>query len=82
MAKSFKKNVHFLSKDTLILLTKIDKWLIGEINKQKQTKASHIKLTLMKLRLQIDRIINRGWYNEIEKELLNDIRKEYINHIK
>lgn len=82
MAKSFKKNVHFLSKDTLILLTKIDKWLIGEINKQKQTKVSHIKITLMKLRLQIDRIINRGWYNEIEKELLNDIRKEYINHIK
>lgn len=61
-----------LNKDTLILLGKIDKWLLNEyVN-------SHNKEVVLKSREVISNIMNRGYYNEHEQDLLNELRSQWI----
>lgn len=62
-----------LNRDTLILLNKIDKWLKDEYSN------THNEEVVLKTREYITTIMNRGYYNQQEQELLNELRSQYIN---
>jgi len=61
-----------LNKDTLILLGKIDKWLRDEYANNQNNDV------VLKSREVISKIINRGYYNEHEQDLLNELRSQWI----
>jgi|DEB0MinimDraft_10_1074344.scaffolds.fasta_scaffold45492_5 hypothetical protein len=61
-----------LNKDTLILLGKIDKWLRDEYANSQNNDV------VLKSREVISKIINRGYYNEHEQDLLNELRSQWI----
>ena len=61
-----------LNKDTLILLGKIDKWLRDEYANSQNNDV------VLKSREVISKIINRGYYNEHEQGLLNELRSQWI----
>ena len=61
-----------LNKDTLTLLHKIDVWL------KDKYQNSHNEEVILKTREKISSIMNRGYYNEPEKDLLNELRSQYL----
>lgn len=62
-----------LNKDTIILLSKIDKWLRDDYTN------GHNNEVVLKTREVISKIIKRGYYNEQERDLLNELRSQYIS---
>jgi len=66
---------HFkLHKDTIILISKIDKWLRDEYSN------GHNSEVVFKTREVITKIMKRGWYSEQEREFLNELRSQYISN--
>lgn len=70
---------HQLTHETAVLLGRIEKWLKRETDKQ---FIKSKKSLIMKTRILIDRILVKGYYSEEEKELLNELRRQYIKNIK
>lgn len=62
-----------LNKDTIILLSKIDKWLRDDYTN------GHNNEVVLKTREVISKIMKRGYYNEQERDLLNELRSQYIS---
>jgi len=73
--KAGMKKYH-LAEDTIRLLVKIKKWLVNETFQEKNKKR---KISLVATRLKLDNILNRGYYTNDERELLNELRERYIN---
>ena len=61
-----------LNRDTIILLTKIDKWLRDEYSNGLNDDV------VLKTREFITRVIKRGYYNQNEQDLLNELRSQWI----
>ena len=64
-----------LNRDTIILLTKIDKWLRDEYANGLNDDV------VLKTREFITRVIKRGYYNKNEQDLLNELRSQWISSI-
>lgn len=74
-----KKSVHYpLDKEQVKLLKQLDSWLIDNI----LTQGSEAENMVMKLRERITKIENRGYYDTGEKELLNELRYQYLEDLK
>jgi len=69
---------YHLSEDTIKLLVKIKKWLKNETI---QSKSKQRKISLVATRITLDSVLNRGYYTNDERELLNELRERYIKHI-
>ena len=63
-----------LNRDTIILLTKIDRWLRDEYTNGYNDDV------VLKTREFITTVINRGYYNKTEQDLLNELRTQWINY--
>lgn len=59
-----------LHNDTARLLVEIDKWLTHE--------TSNSQIPLLKTRFLVKNILTRGYYSLDEQEILNELRKHYI----
>ena len=68
-----------LNTKSLKLLNKLDKWLIDNMY---NTGALGGEDLVMKLRETITKIEERGYYTDLERELLNEIRSQYNVEIK
>ena len=67
-----KSKINNLNRDTLILLSKIDKWLRDEYTNGLNDDV------VLKTREFITRVTKRGYYNEHEQDLLNELRSQWI----
>ena len=65
-----------LNRDTIILLTKIDRWLRDEYTN------GHNDDVVLKTREFITMVIDRGYYNKTEQDLLNELRAQWIKYKK
>mgnify|MGYP000235618367 CR=1 FL=1 len=61
-----------LNRDTILLISKIDKWLRDEYNNGLNDDV------VLKTREFITRVIKRGYYNQNEQDLLNELRSQWI----
>lgn len=60
----------------MLLLATIDKWLREEYSNGKNDSV------IIKSREQIEKIIKRGYYNSSERDLLNELRSQWIKYKK
>jgi hypothetical protein len=67
-----KSKINNLNRDTIILLGKIDKWLRDEYSNGQNNDV------VLKSREVITKVIERGYYNEHEQDLLNELRSQWI----
>ena len=67
---------HTLDKEQAKLLKKLDTWLIDNMFTQGGEEL------VMKLREMITKIEERGYYDTPEKELLNELRYQYMKDTK
>ena len=71
-----KTQVHFpLEKEQAKLLKKLDVWLIDNMF----SNGLGGEDLVMKLRETITKIEEKGYYNQVEKELLNELRYQFVN---
>jgi len=74
-----KKSVHYpLDKQQAKLLKQLDVWLIDNMF----TQGGEGENMVMKLRETITKIEDRGYYDTGEKELLNELRYQYLEDLK
>jgi len=74
-----KKSVHYpLDKEQAKLLKQLDAWLIDNMF----TQGGEGENMVMKLRETITKIENKGYYDTGEKELLNELRYQYLEYLK
>jgi hypothetical protein len=74
-----KKSVHYpLDKEQSKLLKDIDVWLTNNM----LTQGSEAENMLMQLRERITKIEEKGYYDTGEKELLNELRYQYLEDLK
>ena len=74
-----KKSVHYpLDKEQAKLLKQLDVWLMDNM----LTQGGEAENMLMKLRETITKIEERGYYDTGEKELLNELRHQYLEDLK
>lgn len=72
-----KKSVHYpLDKEQAKLLKQLDVWLIDNMFTQGGEQL------VMKLRETITKIEEKGYYDTAEKELLNELRYQYLEELK
>lgn len=67
---------HTLDKEQAKLLKKLDTWLIDNMFTQGGEEL------VMKLREMITKIEEKGYYDTAEKELLNELRYQYMKDSK
>lgn len=65
-----------LNRDTIILITKLDRWLKDEYTN------GHNDDVVLKTREFLSKVVDRGYYNQNERELLNELRSQWIKHEK
>lgn len=71
-----KTHVHFpLEKEQAKSLKIIDKWLVDNMF----SNGLGGEDLVMKLRETITKIEEKGYYNQVEKELLNELRYQFVN---
>jgi len=74
-----KKSVHYpLDKEQSKLLKDIDVWLSNNM----LTQGSEAENMVMQLRERITKIEEKGYYDTGEKELLNELRYQYLEYLK
>jgi len=74
-----KTSVHYsLDKEQSKLLKKLDDWLIYNM----LTQGGEAENMFMKLREIITNIEEKGYYDTGEKELLNELRYQYLEDLK
>jgi len=74
-----KKSVHYpLDKEQSKLLKDIDVWLSNNM----LTQGSEAENMVMQLRERITKIEEKGYYDTGEKELLNELRYQYLEDLK
>ena len=74
-----KKSVHYpLDKEQSKLLKDIDVWLMDNM----PTQSSEAENMVMQLRERITKIEEKGYYDTGEKELLNELRYQYLEDLK
>jgi hypothetical protein len=74
-----KKSVHYpLDKEQSKLLKDIDVWLSNNM----LTQGSEAENMVMQLRERITKIEDKGYYDTGEKELLNELRYQYLEDLK
>lgn len=74
-----KKSVHYsLDKEQSKLLKQLDVWLMDNM----LTQGGEAENMLMVLRERITKIEERGYYDTGEKELLNELRYQYLEDLK
>lgn len=72
-----KKSVHYpLDKEQAKLLKQLDVWLMDNMFTQGGEQL------VMKLRETITKIEEKGYYDTAEKELLNELRYQYLEELK
>jgi len=72
-----KKSVHYpLDKEQSKLLKQLDVWLIDNMFTQGGEQL------VMQLRERITKIEEKGYYDTGEKELLNELRYQYLEDLK
>ena len=64
-----------LDKDQAELLKSLDVWLIDNMHTAKGLGGEDL---IMELRTTISKIEEKGYYNSAEKELLNELRSQYV----
>ena len=64
-----------LDKDQAELLKSLDVWLIDNMRTAKGLGGEDL---IMELRTTISKIEEKGYYNSAEKELLNELRSQYV----
>jgi len=74
-----KKSVHYsLDKEQAKLLKQLDVWLMDNM----LTQGSEAENMVMQLRERITKIEEKGYYDTGEKELLNELRYQYLEDLK
>jgi hypothetical protein len=74
-----KKSVHYpLDKEQAKLLKQLDAWLMDNM----LTQGGEAENMLMALRERITKIQVHGYYDTGEKELLNELRYQYLEELK
>lgn len=74
-----KKSVHYpLDKEQAKLLKQLDAWLMDNM----LTQGGEAENMLMVLRERITKIEEKGYYDTGEKELLNELRYQYLEDLK
>lgn len=61
----------FLTKEQIEGIHKIDKWLKDS---QKNDLVGVIRIA----REALDKILEKGYYTELERDLLNELRRQYL----
>ncbi len=69
---------HTLDKEQAKLLKQLDVWLMDNM----LTQGGEAENMLMVLRERITKIEERGYYDTGEKELLNELRYQYLEDLK
>ena len=64
-----------LDKAQAELLKSLDVWLIDNMHTSKSLGGEDL---IMELRTRISKIEEKGYYNPAEKELLNELRSQYV----
>ena len=64
-----------MDKDQAKLLNGLDVWLIDNMHTAKGLGGEDL---IMELRTTISKIEEKGYYNSAEKELLNELRSQYV----
>ena len=64
-----------LDKDQAELLKSLDVWLIDNMHTANGLGGEDL---IMELRTTISKIEEKGYYNSAEKELLNELRSQYV----
>jgi hypothetical protein len=65
----------FLTNQQRVGVIKIDKWL-------RNSQSSDLTGLVEKSREVLDSILTKGYYTDKEKELLNELRMQYLEDIK
>jgi hypothetical protein len=65
-----------LEKDQQKSLKLLDKWLIDNMHTNSGMGGEEL---VMEVRETITKIEERGYYTDVERELLNEIRSQYMN---
>ena len=65
-----------LEKDQQKSLKLLDKWLIDNMHTNSGMGGEEL---VMEVRETITKIEERGYYTDLERELLNEIRSQYMN---
>ena len=65
-----------LEKDQQKSLKLLDKWLIDNMHANYGIGGEEL---VMEVRETITKIEERGYYTDVERELLNEIRSQYMN---
>ena len=69
---------HTLDKEQAKLLKKLDAWLVDNI----YSDGSGGEEVVLKLREMITKIEENGYYDTLQKELLNELRHQYMKDSK
>ena len=64
-----------MNKDQAKLLNGLDVWLIDNMHTNKGLGGEDL---IMELKETISKIKEKGYYNSAEKELLNELRSQYV----
>ena len=68
-----------LEKDQQKSLKLLDKWLKWLIDNMHTNSGMGGEELVMEVRETITKIEERGYYTDVERELLNEIRSQYMN---